>query len=43
MTQLLIKLFVKNSKDVKDPVVRESYGKLGGTVGIVCNIKLLRK
>lgn len=40
MTQLLIKLFVKNSKDVKDPAVRESYGKLGGTVGIVCNIFL---
>lgn len=40
MTELLIKLFIKNSNDAKNDKVREDYGKLGGTVGIVCNILL---
>lgn len=40
MRTLLIRLFVKNFKDVKDPKVRESYGKLAGTVGIVTNLAL---
>lgn len=40
MTELLVKLFVKNSDDILDVRVRESYGTLSGTVGIVCNILL---
>lgn len=34
MTNFLIKKFIK------DPEVRSSYGKLGGKVGIVCNVLL---
>lgn len=37
MTGLLLKLFVKNYKEVKDPKVREAYGKLAGAVGIFSN------
>lgn len=40
MTSLLIKLFVKNSKNIKDNTVRASYGNLGGIVGIICNLIL---
>ena len=40
MTELLIKLFVKNSKDVKNQAVRLSYGNLGSLTGIVCNLLL---
>lgn len=40
MTDMLIKLFIKNSDDVKNPAVRTAYGKLAGIVGIVCNILL---
>lgn len=40
MTSLLIKLFVKNSEDVKNPVTRGSYGTLGSVVGIICNLFL---
>lgn len=40
ITALLIKLFVKNSEQTNEPSVREGYGRLGGTVGIVCNILL---
>ena len=40
MTALLIKLFVKNSEDVKNPVTRGSYGTLGSVVGIICNLLL---
>ncbi len=40
MTSLLLKLFVKNYKDTSDNTVREKYGVLGGTVGIVTNIIL---
>lgn len=40
MASLLLKLFVKNYKDTSDNVVREKYGVLGGTVGIVTNIIL---
>ena len=40
MTELLIRLFIKNREDVKDNVVRQSYGKLGGFVGIGCNLLL---
>ncbi|MGL4483763.1 MAG: cation diffusion facilitator family transporter, partial [Anaerovoracaceae bacterium] len=37
MTKLLIKLFIKNKDKVKEPEVRESYGKLAGIVGIITN------
>lgn len=40
MTNLLIRLFVKNHDDIKNSHVREGYGRLGGTVGIICNIFL---
>ena len=40
MTSLLIRLFVKNSDKVKNHKVRESYGKLAGVVGILCNALL---
>lgn len=40
MSELLIKLFVKNSGDINDPPVRRAYGRLGGTVGILCNLFL---
>lgn len=40
MTGLLIKLFVKNGENVKDPKVRASYGNLGSLVGILCNLLL---
>ena len=37
MTHFLFKKFIPNYKDVKDPQVRDSYGKLAGIVGIVSN------
>lgn len=37
MTNILIRFFVKNSDNVKDSKVRQSYGKMAGIVGIVCN------
>ncbi len=40
MSNLLIRLFVKNYKDVKDNRVRAAYGTLGSVVGIICNILL---
>ncbi|MBQ8648847.1 MAG: cation transporter [Clostridia bacterium] len=40
MTGFLIKLFIKNSEDVKNINVRKSYGTLGSIVGIACNILL---
>ena len=40
MTGLLIRLFVKNGKDVNDNRVRLSYGNLGSITGIVCNLLL---
>ena len=40
MTELLVKLFIKNSADVKDRNVRLSYGNLGAITGIVCNLLL---
>ncbi len=40
MTGLLCKLFIKNSKEVKDPAVRRAYGTLGSTVGILANLLL---
>ena len=40
MIKLLVKRFVKNHEDIKNPHVRESYGVLGGVLGIICNIVL---
>ena len=40
MTGILIKLFVKDSENIRSVAVRSAYGKLSGWVGIVCNILL---
>lgn len=40
MTKLLIRFFVKNNADIKNPEVRQSYGDLGSVTGIVCNLFL---
>lgn len=40
MSNLLVRLFVKNYTDVKDRQVRGSYGTLGSLVGIACNLLL---
>ncbi|MBR4074464.1 MAG: cation transporter [Firmicutes bacterium] len=37
MHNLLLKAFVKDYQNTADPQVREAYGKLAGTVGIVSN------
>lgn len=40
MTELLIRLFVKNPENVKQPDVRQNYGVLASVVGIVVNLLL---
>ncbi|MDD2619706.1 MAG: cation diffusion facilitator family transporter [Syntrophomonadaceae bacterium] len=40
MHDFLLKFFIRNYEDVKNPNVREQYGKLGGIVGIVVNVFL---
>ena len=40
MTQLLLRLFVKDVSDTKSPQVRSAVGKLSGAVGILCNLLL---
>ena len=40
MKDFLIKRFVKNYTDAKNPDVREDYGKLAGVVGIISNVFL---
>ncbi len=40
MTNLLIRLFVKNRDNIADNTVREKYGTLAGVVGIFCNLVL---
>lgn len=40
MTNLLTKIFIKNSDDINNPVVRKNYGTLAGAVGIFCNLLL---
>ncbi len=37
VTELLLRLFVKDYREAKQPEVRASIGKLAGVVGIVCN------
>lgn len=39
MTKFIIKMFLKN-KDVDTPSGRESYGRVAGIVGIICNLLL---
>lgn len=39
MTKLIVKIFLKN-KNLDTPGGRESYGKLAGIVGIICNLFL---
>ncbi len=40
MTNLLLKIFVKNHKDTASAPVRARIGKLSGTTGILCNVIL---
>ena len=40
MTQFLIRHFIKNSSEVKDPTVRTAYGNLASVVGMACNLLL---
>lgn len=40
MTELLIKIFIKNRNNVTDHTVRKNYGTLSGAVGIATNIIL---
>lgn len=40
MTDLLVKLFIKNPTNIKDVAVRKNYGTLGSLVGIICNLFL---
>lgn len=40
MGNFLFKKFIKNYEDIKNPQVRDSYGKLAGIVGIVSNLLL---
>ena len=40
MTNLLVRLFVKNSNNTSDPAVRENYGKMASIVCIVLNMAL---
>ena len=40
MTKFLIRCFVKNADDVKNPAVRSAYGKMAGACGIAANVLL---
>ena len=40
MTELLIRLFVRDYRNTDQPQVRERYGKFSGIVGIVSNLLL---
>ena len=40
MTDILLKIFVKDPDDTADPGTRAAIGSLSGTVGIVCNLLL---
>ena len=40
MIDFLVNLFVKDKENIHDPKVRQSYGRLSGLVGIVCNVLL---
>lgn len=40
MTELLLRLFIKDREHTEDPDTRADIGKLAGTTGIVCNLLL---
>lgn len=40
MTDILLRLFIKNYEDTHDPAVRSAIGKLAGATGIACNCLL---
>lgn len=40
MIQLFVRLFIKDYENIQDAKVRESYGVLGGGLGIICNLIL---
>ena len=40
IAKFLVNKFIKNNEDIKNPKVRNSYGTLGGIVGIVINFIL---
>ena len=40
MITLLSKIFIKNHTDTSSPAVRQAYGLLSGTVGILFNVLL---
>ena len=40
MSKLLVRFFIKNYQDTKNPDVREKYGYLGSVTGIIVNIIL---
>ena len=40
MTQFIIRHFIWDAENVKDPVVRERYGIVSGFVGLLCNLFL---
>ena len=40
MTQLLLRIFVKDYQQTKDPQVRQRYGLLSGITGIILNLLL---
>lgn len=41
MTNLLVRLFIKNADDTSDPKVRSAYGLLASLTGIICNFALV--
>ncbi len=40
MRKLLLKLFIKDYQNTKDPIVRSKYGTLSGIIGIISNLIL---
>ncbi len=40
MSELIVKLFIKNHNDIKNAAVREKYGLLGSVAGIIVNLIL---
>ncbi len=40
MTQLLLRLFIKDRDNIASPAVRAAVGRLAGATGIVCNLLL---
>lgn len=40
MTELLIRLFIRDKDNVQDPTVRQQYGTLSGLTGILSLIHI---